>query len=102
MSTRSVPWAAVRALALRAAILWILVRLMVGVAGAVADDGGTSLDSPLGIILLCCALGLVDIRRRHERALWANLGISLVVIGSLFALVAALGEVALGLLRIAR
>jgi len=100
MTVHTIPAASVRALALRAAILWVLVRLLMGAAGSVSEEGGASLDSPIGIILLCCALCLVDIRRRHERALWANLGISLAVIGSLFAFVAATGEGVLAMIRI--
>jgi hypothetical protein len=98
VTARAIPAASVRALALRAAFLWVPVRLIVGVTGRMSD-GAASLDSPLGIVLLCCALGVIDIHRRHERALWANLGISLVVIGSLFAFVAAMGEVGLAILR---
>lgn len=93
------PGAALRALLLRAVALWILVRLLVGAVGGLAGDDGPSLDSPLGVILICCALGLVDIRRRHERALWANLGISLVAIGVVFASVATIAEGALFLFR---
>lgn len=93
------PGAALRALLLRAVVLWVSVRLLASVAGAIAAEDGQSLDSPLGIILICCALGLVDIRRRHERALWANLGISLVAIGVVFASVATIAEGALFLFR---
>lgn len=93
------PGAALRALLLRAVVLWILVRLLVGAVGAFAADSGQSPDSPLGVVLLCCALGLVDIRRRHERALWANLGISLVAVATIFASIATIGETALLFVR---
>ncbi len=89
------PGAALRALLLRAVVLWILVRLLVGSVGALTGDDGPSLNSPLGIIMISCALGLVDIRRRHERVLWANLGISLVAAGTVFASIATIGETAL-------
>jgi hypothetical protein len=89
------PGAALRALLLRAVVLWILVRLLVVAVGALMEGGGPSLNSPLGVILICCALGLVDIRRRHERVLWANLGISLVAAGTVFASIATIGETAL-------
>jgi hypothetical protein len=93
------PGAALRALLLRAIVLWILVRLLVGVAAAIVAEDGQSLNSPLGIIMICGAIGLVDIRRRHERALWANLGISLVAIGIVFASIATIAEGALFFVR---
>lgn len=93
------PGAALRALLLRAVVLWISVRLLVSVVGALAaalaGGGGPPLNSPFGTILISCALGLVDIRRRHERVLWANLGISLVAAGTVFASIATIGETAL-------
>ena len=68
-------------------------------AAAIVAEDGQSLNSPLGIIMICCAIGLVDIRRRHEHALWANLGISLVAIGIVFASIATIAEGALFFVR---
>jgi hypothetical protein len=92
--------AVLRALLLRAFVLWILLRVLVGAAGVWVESlGGSPPDSPIGIVLLTVATGLVDVRRRRERALWANLGISLPVLAGIFGTIAVTGEVVLALLR---
>ncbi|MGV3708883.1 MAG: hypothetical protein ACO1Q7_08575 [Gemmatimonas sp.] len=48
------------------------------------------IDSPVGVVLLVMTLGLVDIQRRHERLLWANLGLSLGHLAMLFGIITVL------------
>lgn len=54
-----------------------------------------SFGSVIEVILLCTAVGFLDIRRRHERALLSNLGLGNVSIAVLFIIPAILGEVIL-------
>ena len=64
----------------------------------VAFAGGgdvTQLGSPVGIVLVATAVGDVDIRRRGETILWANLGYSPLVTRGIFGAAAILGEVTL-------
>ena len=86
--------AALRALLVRAFVLWALLRMMAGIAAAFAGrPGETPPNSPIGIVLLCVVVALIDVRRRQERALWANLGISLPVVAALFGAIAVTGEI---------
>jgi len=90
----------------------LLLRALVGypmlratafvVAALVATMGGNvsaaELDSPPAIVVLAVALAFVDIHRRGERVLWANLGYSPVVTCGLFGAVALVGESILALI----
>ena len=61
----------------RADVLWALVRLVVAVAPLVAGAPfGSVPASPIGVVILCGFVGLIDVKRRRERVLWANLGVS--------------------------
>jgi hypothetical protein len=96
--------APLRILLLRALVAYPLLRLLLFVVTAIVADiaGGSvadGLESPLGVVLLAMALGAVDIRRRGETILWADLGYSPIVAPSLFALTAMLGELLLALVR---
>jgi hypothetical protein len=92
--------AALRALMLRAFVLWAVLRVIVEIASAFAAQAGeTPPDSPIGIVLLCVVVAYIDVRRRQERALWANLGISLPIVAGIFGAIAVTGEVVLALLR---
>ena len=87
-------------LATRAFILYVLLRLLLGGIGAAgARLGAASPDSPAGIVLLVAVLGAIDIRRRGESLLWANLGYSTRVTWGLFGAVALSGELFLFMLR---
>lgn len=100
LTLRLMASAALRALILRAFVLWALLRVMVGVAAAFAAEAGEiPPNAPIGIVLLCVVVALIDVRRRQERALWANLGISLPIVAGIFGAVAVTGEVVLALLR---
>lgn len=104
MTTRTLPHAALRALLLRATVLWALLRMLVAAAvlmaesmSASASDMSTSFGNPVGLIVLCSILGIVDIRRRQELVLWGNLGLSATQLATIFALVAGSGELLLSL-----
>jgi hypothetical protein len=89
-----------RALLIRAVVLWALLRLVVtGLASIVAAQGGAGPDNPLGVVLLSIVLGYVDLRRRGEAIFWGNLGYSPGFICALFAAVAIAGESVVAVLR---
>ena len=48
--------------------------------------------NPLWVTLVCVALLMADTRRRGERVLWANLGISTTQLAALGAVVCVVGE----------
>lgn len=78
----------------RAVILYALVRTIIGaLAGAAARAGeAVTAEHPVGIVILVALLGQIDVRRRGERLLWANLGVGLTDVALLFAAVAVAGE----------
>jgi hypothetical protein len=107
MPTLVLPRAALLALSTRAAVLWVLVHVF---ALGLMTLGGTPpstarLEAPAAgpnpawIVAVCVALGLVEVRRRGERALWGNLGLSTIHIACLGAIVAALGELLVSLVQ---
>lgn len=62
--------------ALRATVLWVVIRLAVAVVPLAAGEAAGSISpSPVAVVLLCGVVGLIDVRVRGERVLWANLGI---------------------------
>jgi hypothetical protein len=81
---------------MRGVILWALLRVLVTAAMLFAATGSpspmSSSPNPVAVIVLCTLLGSVDIRRRREGVLWANLGVSSAQLALLFTLVAAAGE----------
>lgn len=83
-------------------ILWALVHalylVLMVLMGAAEDEAPTITPNSLWIIGLCIALSFVEVRRRGERALWGNLGLSMIHIACLAAIVASAGELLLALL----
>lgn len=71
-----------RRLLVRAAVLWFGTRVLFGFAGLLAAGvlGPPSIVvAPHTAIAIACvvgALGVLDVRRRHEHLLLANLGVS--------------------------
>jgi len=73
--------------------------------GSLGGRGGLLLGDPLGILpanppafaILLAIVGAVDIKRRHETMLWANLGFSAGTTAGIFAATAAVGEILLSL-----
>jgi hypothetical protein len=87
-------------LVIRAAILYALLRVLLGAISAAGTRLNlASLDSPVGIVLLVAVLGAIDVRRRGEAMLWANLGYPLMAIRGVFAAVALSGELLLPMKR---
>lgn len=70
-------------------LLLALAGILAAVAGRGAADG---LDSPAGIVALATVLGAIDIRRRGETLLWANLGYPPVLAPGCFGAVALVAE----------
>lgn len=87
-------------LVVRAFILYALLRLLLGgISAAGTRLGVASPDSPVGIVLLVAVLGAIDLRRRGESMLWANLGYPLMATWGVFGAVALSGELLLSMLR---
>ncbi|MCE9601620.1 MAG: hypothetical protein K8S21_05310 [Gemmatimonadetes bacterium] len=85
---------------IRAFVLYALLRLLLGgISAAGTRLGVASPDSPVGIVLLVTVLGAIDLRRRGESMLWANLGFPLMAIWGVFGAVAISGELLLFMLR---
>jgi len=79
-------------LALLVRALWFAVSVL---AGAVSGVPYQFTAHPVGAALLTAALAYVDLRRRGETMLWADLGLPLAIILAPYAVVAALGEMVL-------
>lgn len=79
----------------RAVALYLVLRaavtLIALLAGALGFDRP---DSPLGIVLLSAVMVVVDVTRRREQALWANLGVARWTLAALGGAVALAGEIA--------
>lgn len=96
--------APLRILVLRALVGYPLVRMMLLVIVALVREGAgrgvaDGLESPVGVVLLAMVLGAVDVRRRGESILWANLGYSPIVAPALFGMTAFVGESILAWMR---
>ena len=61
----------------RGLVLWGLTRLIFAALPlAVGAAFGSMPPSPIGVVFLSGAVGLIDVHRRGERILWANLGVT--------------------------
>lgn len=82
----------------RAVVVWGLSRLIfiaVQLAGGMASASFPP--PPAAVVLVAGLLGLVDVRVRGERILWANLGAGSGLLFAAYAAAAVLGEVVLAL-----
>jgi hypothetical protein len=79
-------------LAVLVRVLWFALSLL---AGAISGVPYRFTAHPSGAALLLTALAYVDLRRRGEMMLWADLGLPLAVVLAPYALVSALGEMLL-------
>lgn len=95
------PYAPLRVLGLRAALLYPPLRVLTaGLSAWVEAAGGDPFAvSPLAAVVLTTALGAIDLRRRGEVLLWANLGYAKSLTLAPFAVVATIGELFLALAR---
>jgi hypothetical protein len=98
------PGVVVRLFVVRAAALWIALRvlLVIVASGPELMEGsivvlGAEVAPAIAVLSGGCAP--IDVARRRERALWGNLGISNVAIMVVFAAVAIACEAVLGLAR---
>jgi hypothetical protein len=83
--------------------LWLIVRIAIAVVPLLAGDG-TASDvlswdpvSAIATLFVCALLGLIDTRRRGERALLGNLGIQDRALVAMFLAPGAVGEIVLAL-----
>lgn len=80
----------------RALALWALSRLLFATLPlAVGLPFGAVSPSPIAVVLFAGVVGLVDVRVRGERILWANLGVTSAVLAALYAMAAIPAEWAL-------
>lgn len=95
------PFAPLRLLGLRAALLYPPLRLLTaGLSAWVEAAGGDPFTvSPFAAVVLTTVLGAIDLRRRGEVLLWANLGYPTVLTLAPFAVIATIGELFLALAR---
>lgn len=84
----------VRSLLLRSGIIWIAARLIGGAVIALGqgDPLRLSFAATVFVVVSSFVLGLVDIRRRHERALLENLAVARVTLVVLLSAPAVVGE----------
>ena len=73
----------------------VLAALPLAAGGSVA----ATTPSPFGIVLFCGVVGLIDIKVRGERILWANLGVTSPVLYAIYAAPAIPAEVLLTFVR---
>ena len=86
----------VRAYALRSANLWLGLRGTMALVLAVADlpPFPRSANAVLFFVLVTTLICVLDVRRRHERALIGNLGLSLWTLAGISVIPPILAEVA--------
>ena len=76
-------------------VLWALVHAFafaVLVMSGVESAAVAARPNPLWVTAVCVVLLLADARRRGERALWGNLGVSTTQLAALGAVVCVVGE----------
>lgn len=82
----------------RALVLWGLCRLLFAATPlAVGLPFGAVSPSPVAVVVLAGVVGLVDVRVRGERNLWANLGVTAALLYALYAIAAIPAELLLAL-----
>jgi hypothetical protein len=86
------------------AAAWVLVRVAFVLASALLVDvlgpAPLILEPPasLAVVAICSGLVVLDVRRKHERILLANLGVALGAVALIGAIPAILVEMAIALL----
>lgn len=91
------------ALLVRQVWIWLLVRVAQALVGAMVGMGGdvpllTAIQQPQpAAVLICFALGVVEIKRRGERNLLGNLGIGWKQLVALLAGPALIAETLVGI-----
>ena len=95
---RSAAQIAARVILLRAIVVWGMTRLTGAALPVMVGQGfGSMPPSPFGLVLLCGIVGLIDVRLRGERMLWANLGVTPQTLYAIYAAAAVPGEFVLAI-----
>lgn len=82
----------------RAVVVWGLTRLVfAALPMAIGLPFGSIPPSPIGVVLLSGVVGLIDVRVRGERILWANLGVTPIGLYAVYAAAAIPAECLLAL-----
>jgi hypothetical protein len=85
-------------LAPRALVTWGLTRLLFAALPlAIGEPFGSIAPSPVAIVFLAGIVGLIDVRVRGERLLWANLAVRPILLFAIYSAVAIPAEFALAL-----
>ena len=98
MNLRSAAQLVISVVFLRALVLWALIRLAFAMLPL---SGGAPIGSmpvpAIGIVMLTSVVGLIDVRARGERMLWANLGVPAYAICAVYAAAAIPAEIILAI-----
>jgi hypothetical protein len=92
------------ALLVRAAVLWLVLRAVIGTASVIVPGQRPrgpfvlSIPASLGLVGIVGTLALLDARRRNEGRFLANLGVSEAVIVLLSMIPAAAAELLIGMI----
>ena len=82
----------------RAVVVWGLARLLFAVLPmAIGEPFASISPSPIAVVFLAGFVGLVDVRVRGERILWANLAVTPLVLYAVYAAAAIPAECLLAL-----
>ncbi len=82
----------------RAVVVWGLTRLVfAALPMAIGEPFSSMPPNPISVVLLSGVVGLIDVRVRGERVLWANLGERSVVLYAIYAAAAIPAEVLLAI-----
>jgi hypothetical protein len=89
-----------RAYLARSLRLWLALRVLLAVVGALAAFNPLRLPvAAFGpVVVLTVVVAFVDLRWRHEQVMLANLGVSVTMLAALFAVPPLLAEIAVHIL----
>ena len=77
-------------------MVWGLTRLLFAALPlAIGEPFGSIPPSPIGVVFLAGFVGLIDVRVRGERILWANLGVRSTILYAIYAAAAIPAELLL-------
>ncbi|MGH7639131.1 MAG: hypothetical protein ACREOK_15880 [Gemmatimonadaceae bacterium] len=82
----------------RSVVVWGLTRLVFAVLPmAIGEPFGSISPSPIAVVPFAGVVGLIDVYVRGERTLWANLGVTSIVLYVVYAAAAIPAELLLAL-----
>lgn len=89
---------AIPVIAPRAVVVWGLTRLVfAALPMAIGEPFGSISPSPFAVVFFAGVVGLIDVHVRGERILWANLGVTSIVLYAVYAAAAIPAELLLAL-----